>query len=117
MDNEHYGHRVEWNLEKFRFKAVLGDKIVGTISGKHEGGVVYIDDLIVSELMRGQGVGRLLIKEAEMVGKKYNAHKIQLITGKGWKANEFYKKLGFSTVAILPNHHFHKDFIVYHKLI
>lgn len=51
------------------------------------------------------------------IGKKNNAHKIFLITGNNWNAAKFYESIGFKKEADLPNHHFHKDFVVYSKFI
>lgn len=117
VDVPHYGKSVEWNENKFRFKAVEDDKLVGTINGKYESGVVYIDSIITKEEVRGKGIGTMLIKKAEEFGKKYGAHRTWLITGKDWLENAFYKKLGFKIIGELPDFHFHKDFVIYTRLI
>jgi ribosomal protein S18 acetylase RimI-like enzyme len=117
VDIPHYGKRIEWNEKKFRFKAVEDGKLVGTIDGKHESGVVYISSLITSENTRGKGIGTMLIKKAEAFGKKLGAHRTWLITGKDWAENAFYKKLGFELIGNLPDFHFHKDFVIYTRLI
>lgn len=117
VDIEHYGRPVEWNLKVFIFKATQGEEIVGTISGEHESGVLYIYGLIVAKDKRSQGIGRSLMKKAEEFAKKYKAHKLHLITGKDWGSNKFYESLGFFKVADLPNHHFNKDFVIYNKFV
>lgn len=117
VDIEHYGKRVDWKENDFIFKAVESGDIVGTIIGKHESGVVYIDELIVSQDKRGKGIGKALLEQAVNFGKKIGAHKIHLITGKSWEANKFYEALGFQKVADLPNHHFKIDFVIYEKAI
>jgi predicted N-acetyltransferase YhbS len=114
---EHYGREVDYNQKDFIFKATEGGNIVGTIKGSHEAGVIYISYLIVAHDKKGQGIGKLLTKEAEDFGKKLGAHKVYLTTGKGWEAEKFYRKLGYKDVATLHKHHFKKDFIVYEKLI
>ena len=43
VDMPHYGKRVEWNQKRFRFKAVENGKLVGTIDGKYESGVIFIN--------------------------------------------------------------------------
>ncbi len=117
VDIEHYGKRVEWNDKEFIFKAEEKEEIIGTASGKYASGVVYIDAIIVARDKRGKGVGKALIKKIEKLGKRLGAHKIWLITGKDWKGNDFYIKLGFLKGCILPQHHFKKDFIIYYKFI
>lgn len=117
VDVPHYGKPIEWNEKSFRFKAVENGKLVGTIDGKHESGVIYIAALITAESSRGKGIGTMLIKKAEEFGKKLGAHRTWLITGKTWSENSFYKKLGFEKIAYLPDFHFHTDFVVYTREI
>lgn len=117
VDIEHYGKPVEWNEQNFLFKAVEDKEIVGTISGKHESGVVYVGSIIVAASHRGKGIRKLLMDKAGEFGIKCGAHKIYLMTGADWSAGKFYESLGFERTAILPNHHFHKNFVIYSKFI
>lgn len=95
LNKAHYGQEIVWVRKPFRFKAVENGKIVGTIDGKYESGIVYISTVITAESARGRGIGTMLINKAEEFGKKYGAHKTWLITGQNWSENIFYKKLGF----------------------
>lgn len=115
VDFEHYGKVVDWKEKNFIYKAVENEKIVGTISGKFEAGVLYIGGVIVAADKRGSGIGEQLFKKAEGFGKKIGAHKAWLVTGEGWKSEEFYKKIGYIQAGILKNHNFHKDFSIYEK--
>lgn len=115
VDIEHYGKAVEWKEKEFIYKAVENEKIVGTITGKFESGVLYIGSVIVAKDKRDGGIGEELFKKAESFGKKIGAHKAWLITGKGWKAEKFYKKIGYERTGILENHNFHRDFAIYEK--
>lgn len=117
VDIAHYGRPVEWDERKFRFKAVEDGKLVGLITGRHEAGVIYIATLITAGEARGKGIGTKLVQKAEEYGKRLNAHKMWLITGKDWSENAFYQKLGFNLVATLPDFHFHKDFVIYTRPI
>ena len=114
---EHYGGKVDYNQKDFIFKAAEDGNIVGTIKGSHEAGVIYISYLIIAHDKKGQGIGKLLTLKAEDFGKKLDAHKVYLQTGKGWEAEKFYQKLGYKKVAILLKHHFKKDFVIYEKFI
>lgn len=117
VDVPHYGRAIQWNEKKFRFKAVEDGKLIGTVDGKHASGVVYIDSLITVESVRGRGVGKLLVDKVVEFGRKLKAHRIWLITGKSWKENGFYQKIGFEKTADLPDFHFHTDFVIYTREI
>lgn len=117
VDVQHFGKTVKWVEKNFIYKATDNGKIVGTIRLKYETGVVYIETIIVAAEKRGQGIGKLLIVKAEKFAKKEKAHKLFLTTGKDWEARKFYESLGFEKVADLPNHHFHKDFVIYSKFV
>jgi N-acetylglutamate synthase-like GNAT family acetyltransferase len=117
VDIEHYGKRVYWKKKNFMYKALEDGKIVGILAGKHESGVIYIDELIVAAGKRGQGIGKTLIIKAEELAKEFNASKIHLITGRDWKARKFYDSIGFKMIAVLPKHHFNKDFVIYEKFV
>lgn len=75
----------------------------------------YIGDLLVAHDKRGQGIGKIFMKKAEELAKKHNSHKMTLETGKGWRAENFYKSLGFKKEAVLKNHWLQMDFIIYSK--
>ncbi|MBZ5529546.1 MAG: GNAT family N-acetyltransferase [Acidobacteriia bacterium] len=117
VDIEHYGRKVDYTEKEFIFKATENGKIIGTISGKHKAGVLYIDYLIVAKSKRKKGIGKMLMNAAEEFGKTFNAHKIHLMTGKDWQAAKFYEDLGYKKVAEIPMHHFKKDFVIYEKFL
>ncbi|MCL4353549.1 GNAT family N-acetyltransferase [Patescibacteria group bacterium] len=115
VETGHFGTHVDMDKKNYRFKAVEDEKIVGMITGKYEGGVLYISQLITDENFRGRGIGSKLIKTAEDFGRKYNAHISWLITGREWSENIFYKKMGYKLIATIPNFYGHKDFVIYTK--
>lgn len=55
---------------------------------------VYVDQLWVSEFLRGKGYGTALMKAAEELGKKKGCVSAAVNT-MDWEAPEFYKKLGY----------------------
>ena len=115
VNEEHYGRDVEWNFKEFVFKAMENGTVVGMISGKHESGVLYTEDIIVGKEKRHTGIGKALMKAAEEFGKSQGAHKAYLLTGKTWKATKFYESLRYEQCGDLPDHHFHTDFVAYSK--
>ena len=116
-DREHYEKDVDYKNREFIYKAARDGKIVGSIKGKFEAGILYIDYLIVAHNEKGKGIGKALTQKSEEFGKRFSAHKVHLITGRGWGAEKFYQALGYKQVAILPKHHFKKDFVIYEKFI
>jgi GNAT superfamily N-acetyltransferase len=117
QDIEHYGKDVEWKEEQIVFKAEENGEIVGSLSARYIGGVIYLLDLIVGGSHRRKGIGRELLKAVEQYAKDKAAHKIYLITGKDWESPKFYKSLGFEEVTVVPKHHFKKDFVMLHKMV
>lgn len=116
-DTIYYGAGTEWIKEKYVFKAEEDGKIVGSIAGKYEEGVLYIDDVIVAKDKRGLGIGKDLIKKAEEYAKKMGGHKSYLITGKTWDVRKFYESLGYKVTGEFKNHYRHVDFVIYEKLL
>jgi ribosomal protein S18 acetylase RimI-like enzyme len=116
-DLKYYGKTSAWIKEKYFFKATENGEIVGAIIGKYEAGVLYIDDLIVAKEKRNLGIGKALVKKAEVYGKEMGGHKVYLITGKTWEVRKFYDSLGFIKTGELLNHYRHVDFVIYEKLI
>jgi len=117
---EHYGHEIDWNFwekVKFRLAAKEGNKIIGKLAGHHMAGVMYIGEILIAEGKRGQGVGRALMAEAEKLAKRKKFHKIYLETGVGWKAVEFYEKLGYQKEARLEKLWEGKDFWIMSKFL
>jgi len=83
--------------------AVIRNDIVGMctlqplISTAEGGTVGMVEDLIVGEKWRGQGVGGLLLDAIEKIAMEQNMSRLQLLTDKNNRqANEFYNKRDWS---------------------
>ncbi|MCL4360367.1 GNAT family N-acetyltransferase [Patescibacteria group bacterium] len=116
-DLELYGKPIRWVEKPFLFKATKDGTIVGKIDGRFGGGVLFIDNLIVAKGARRQGVGTLLVTEAEKFGKSLGAHKVYLFTGEAWGARQLYEQLGYKEAGKLPLHYFKRDFVIYAKML
>ena len=114
---QHYGQDVEYNDQEFVYAAEDKGEMIGVISGTHQSGVVTLHYMIVTEGRRKEGIGRNLMETAEQFARDMNAHKLHLQVGADWPAVDFYKALGFSEVARLPDHNFHREFLIMEKPI
>lgn len=77
--------------------------IIGGILGLMDRYCYYIDKLWVDERYRGQGLGRKLIDDIEIILKKKGC-KLMCVDTFGFQAPEFYKKMGFETFGILDGY-------------
>lgn len=117
MDEKYYGKKIKWVKPRIILKALKGKKIVGAIKGSVSAGVAYVSTIIVKQDERSQGIGKDLMQEFERQAQKLKAHKIYLVTGKPWGLVSFYKSLGYKTIAQLPNHFGHVDFVEMDKML
>lgn len=120
VDRIHYGRKIKWEEWKptfFRFKATQNDTVVGVIGGIYIAGVSLIERVIVAEWKRGNNIGTQLLNKIESYTKELGGHKVCLYTGKSWRANKLYHKLGYCKSGELLKHFFEHDFVVYSKYI
>lgn len=116
-DIEHYGARLRWTATETRIVALDGTKIVGSLKLNIKRGVCTVETIIVAHDRQGEGVGTALMQNAESFAKRHGTHKMQLETGKGWKAEKLYKKLGYKKIADLKEHYEGQDFVLYTKQV
>jgi GNAT superfamily N-acetyltransferase len=117
LDFSYYGKNAPWVYKPYKFKAIDSDsgELLGTIVGKYESGVLYIEEVMVKEAARGKGIGTLLVKKAEDFCKTLGGHKVWLVTGTTWPTNAFYTSLGYKESATIPNFYFGIDMKMYTK--
>ena len=76
--------------------AVSGADVAGTVMGGYDGNRGWIYRLAVSPALRGGGVGRALMAEAERRLTTYGCVKVNLqVLGSNGDAVAFYEKLGY----------------------
>jgi GNAT superfamily N-acetyltransferase len=86
-DIEHYGEARPYSKEKYKFVSEdLKDNITGVLDFIVEGNVGYIENLLVGEEYRGQGIGKSLVLFVEKFAKEQGCTKIWLDTEEGWGA-------------------------------
>lgn len=99
------------NIDTFKTIGVFvsdanGKKLAG-LTGSTYGNWLRIDMLWVSDLLRGQGVGRQLIQAAEEEARQRGCLYAQVDTA-SFQARPFYEKLGYTLRFSLdhyPHHH------------
>jgi ribosomal protein S18 acetylase RimI-like enzyme len=124
---EHSHDEVDHGVED-RFRAMLElpqyaifvaeddrEDVVGllTISQRwtlwHAGPCALIEELVVGEGARGQGVGRALIEAALDWAKGQGCSEVEVSTDQdNTDAQAFYRRLGFGSVALLLEYEFKK---------
>lgn len=105
--------RIE-KAEKEGYKiavAQLEDTIIGVVGYRFLtdlcwGYTLYVDDLVVHETKRGEGVGQQLMQYIEKIARDANCKHIRLASGISRKmVHQFYKKIGFRATSyqfVLP---------------
>lgn len=93
---------VEYNFKRFGFVAKEDDREIGYVTGFSYYSEVTINNLIVLEKYRGQGVGTRLIEHAEKHFKDKGFNNINLVTNE-FQAPKFYENCGFDLEFIRKN--------------
>ncbi len=93
---------VNYNFKQFVFTASENDEIVGILTGFSYYAEVQINNLVVLEKYRGQGIGSKLIKQVENYFADKGFNNINLTTN-AFQAPEFYTKCGFELEFVRNN--------------
>lgn len=116
-DMEYYGEVIDWTKEKISLTATDDKKLIGVMECTVQAGVMNIETLIVDHEKHHRGIGTKLMEKAEEIARNRGVHKIFLNTSKTEKTNKFYESLGFEKTGEHPNHHKHKNYIIYSKFL
>lgn len=92
------------------------ENIAAGVTAETKGLWLYIQYLWVSEGLRGQGLGRMLLEKAMEEGYKRGCRKAYLETY-SWEAPDFYKKLGFEISDKLEGIYGQYDFFYFQRPI
>jgi len=93
----------------------LTERIAAGLDGVAYGGWLFVNNLWVSEPLRGQGIGRMLIVTAESEALKRGCHSAWLDTF-SFQAPGFYQKLGYEIFAALDYPPEHKRYFLRKRL-
>ena len=93
---------ISCNYTPFCFVAKQGDEILGAVSGASFFSEIYIDELVVKDGYRGEGIGTQLIKAVEESFRGKGFSNINLCTN-GFQASGFYEKCGFGLEFVREN--------------
>lgn len=87
-------YQIEKDFEKWIFlKAVIDDKIIGSVRAYEKEGTCHIGRLIVHPDFQNRGIGTKLMKEIEKI---FDGKRFELFTGdKSQKNLYLYQKLGY----------------------
>jgi len=80
-----------------------GHTIIGGLVGHSSYEWLFISILIIPEALRGNGLGRRLMEQAEQIARTRNLTGIWLDTF-DFQARPFYEKLGFTIFGELKDH-------------
>lgn len=87
---------------------------IAGLSGHSWGGCCEIKQIWVHERRRGQGLGRAMMMAAEQEAIRRNCAQIVLSTH-SFQAPEFYEKLGYEKLAVIPSYPHGHENILYIK--
>jgi ribosomal protein S18 acetylase RimI-like enzyme len=92
------GYRIWGAFARGECLGLMGARILTDfVHGRH----FYIDDLVVAETARSQGVGAFLLAEAKKLARELGCAQIRLCTGVGNdRGKSFYERNGLSLRAV-----------------
>ncbi len=93
MEQQKEGYEMRAIQEEGEVVACIGFRFLTTLAW---GKILYIDDLITKEKVRGKGYGRILLEFVIQIGREHLCHEVHLDTGyTRHAAHKVYLKQGF----------------------
>ena len=96
---------VSCGYKKFHILAEEKGEIIGILIGYTTFSEIYVDDLVVHENYRKQGIGRMLLQKLEEHFEGKNYSNINLVTNE-FQAPDFYNKCGYTLEFVRKNKRF-----------
>lgn len=104
------------NVKMYAFAAYVDNKIIGYMALRIDGGAAYLQQLIVSDAAKKNGVGTALLKKFESFARQNKCHLAYLETHeKNVAALSLYKSNGYTIAATLENNRFHFTWYILSK--
>ena len=102
-NQQNAGFKLSFIKEADMVVACVGYRFLETLAW---GKIIYVDDLITSESVRGKGYANMLLKYIEEQAKLFSCNEIHLDTGyQRFDAHRLYLKNGFKLIC----HHLSKN--------
>lgn len=90
--------------------------ILAGVTGYTWGGTCFLGQVWVGDSLRGHGLGRQLLAEAEREVRRRGCRQI-VLTSHSFQAPAFYQKLGFEMLAEMTDYpQGHSDFLLRKRL-
>lgn len=97
---EHNSSKLNRNDGELFSRIITDKKIIAGIAGWTWAGVCEITQLWVDEAFRKNGMGKMLLEEAEAIAKRKGCHTI-LVRSYGFQAPHFYEKYGYKIEYVM----------------
>ncbi len=111
VDREYFGRAVEWVADPYALVYRRDRAVVAVLRGHFVGGLASVDELMVGEGARGQGLGSLLLGRFEDEAVTRKCSRIVLRAVKGTRAEDFYRKRGYHRECVQYGYEFGYDYV------
>jgi GNAT superfamily N-acetyltransferase len=112
-DRRLFGVDLDWSSRPVVVEARAGRELAGVAVGEAVAGMARLHDLLVTEPLRGQGLGGRLVELFCVRAAELGAARCFLRCPATDRHRRFYERLGFVAVARLPRYYHGHDFVEY----
>jgi len=107
---------IDWKQTDYALASFEGETCLGAAIYKVNGGMAFLEQLVVVDGYTRRGIGSCLLGAFEAHARELGCHVVQLETAET-QAPGFYERYGYERVATWPNSRFHLDWHLYRKQI